>query len=104
MGQKKSPLLKPAGQQKLLAIRDAISGLRDAAIKDSDEPRAQAADWLDGLFLNVSTKHELHTAARDALSLYRGGMGSFSDVGNAHMHEAVETLRLALRKVVGPIC
>ncbi|MGO2052982.1 DUF6966 domain-containing protein [Glutamicibacter sp. 287] len=83
-------------ERTLIEIRAAIAKLHRAAAHDRDPQRAHAAHWLDGLFENVESRAQLREASRQALELYRGGMGSFQDVGTAVMAEAVDGLRHAL--------
>ncbi|MDP3949489.1 hypothetical protein [Microbacterium sp.] len=87
----------PTTAESLTTIRDAIEGLRVAARQDDDSRRADAADWLDGLFDGVETRRELKSAIRESARLFHGGMGSFQDVGTEVMHQAVERLGKALR-------
>lgn len=83
-------------EQALGRIRAAIEKLHLAAAQDHDAQRAHAARWLDGLFEDVESREQLREAARKALELDRGGMGSFQDVGTAVMDDAVSGLRRAL--------
>lgn len=76
----------------------ALAGLRAAAAADGDDHRARVADWVEGLFAGTRHRAEIRTAAARALTLWRGGMGSFQDVGTAVMSEAVGQLREALQR------
>ncbi|MFB4354315.1 type II CAAX endopeptidase family protein [Microbacterium sp. LS_15] len=85
---------------KIDEIRDAIARLRAAATHDDDAPRGEVADRLARRFEGIDGPADARAAARDALRLYRGGMGSFSDTGTAVMDAAVERLRRALERAV----
>ncbi|WP_434995106.1 hypothetical protein [Arthrobacter sp. Ld5] len=84
------------------AVRDeiiaAIAEVRAAALLGQDEQRAHTADRLDGLFANVTDRRGLREASARALSFYRGGAGSFRDVGYAAAGHAVDRLHAALRR------
>jgi len=85
------------------AVRDevvaATAELREVARSERDKQRDHVADWLDGQFIGVTDRRVLRAAAADALSsLYRGGMGSFQDVGTEASSRAVNRLYLALRR------
>ena len=85
------------------AVRDEIvaatSELRAVARSEQDKQRNHAADWLDREFIGITDRRVLRAAAGDALgSLYRGGMGSFHDVGTEASSRAVKRLYLALRR------
>ncbi|MGF2948718.1 hypothetical protein [Microbacterium alcoholitolerans] len=86
----------------LTAIRAAIAELRAAAQHDGDARRGEVADRLDELFGGVRTRADLRAAIKSADRYYRGGMGSFQDVGTSVMHEAVERLRRSLRRTLLP--
>lgn len=58
--------------------------------------RSHRAGWLDSLFADIETPAQLRESANEALKLYRGGMGSFQDVGTAVMAQAVDGLHAAL--------
>lgn len=88
----------PTTADSLTAIRDAIDGLGVAARQDDDEPRARTAHWLTSLFDGVKSQEDLAAAVTEANRVFRGGMGSFTDVGTEVMHQAVERLRTALRR------
>jgi hypothetical protein len=98
------PRTAPTGRtpRTVQATRDeiiaAIAEVRAAALWGQDEQRAHAADWLDGLFANVTDRPGLREASAQALTLYRGGMGSFQDVGYEAAGNAVDRLRVALRR------
>lgn len=76
----------------------AIAEVRAAARMGRDEQRVHAADWLEGLFIGVSDRRGLREASTQGLILYRGGMGSFRDVGYAAAGHAVDRLYSALRR------
>lgn len=78
-------------------ILSAIAEVRAVARSEHDEQRTNTADWLVGLFVDVTDVHSLREAAASALSLY-GGAGSFSDVGTAESHHAVSQLADTLRR------
>lgn len=78
-------------------ILSAVGGVRSVARSEHDSAREQAAGWLDGLFTGVTTRQELRVAAKQALGLW-GGMGSFSDAGSPGSADAVDRLRVALRR------
>ncbi|WP_336714008.1 hypothetical protein [Arthrobacter sp. USHLN218] len=85
------------------AVRDEIvaatADLRAVAREEQDKQRNQVADWLDGQFIGIADRRVLRKAASNALSgLYRGGMGSFQDVGTEPSSKAVKRLYLALRR------
>lgn len=84
-------------RSQLDAVRRAVEQLRDACATEGDARRASTAAWLEGLFADVASDKELRLSARQALTLYAGGMGSFQDVGSATMAAAVDTLRSTLR-------
>lgn len=86
-------------QSHLDNVRAAIVHLRKASQADGDVQRASTADWLDALFADVTNAVELRTSTGRALTLFRGGMGSFQDVGTATMSAAVGHLNSALRAV-----
>ncbi len=87
------------------AIRDEIiaasAELRAVARTEEDEHRIQVANWLDDQFIDVTDRQALFEATRDALALYRGGMGSFQDAGTAESSQAVNRLRAALMRGLG---
>lgn len=82
--------------QTLDEIREAIATLHRAVAHDRDSQRSHTADWLDSLFADIDTPAQLREAANEALKLYRGGMGSFQDVGTAVIAQAVDGLHTAL--------
>lgn len=82
--------------QVLAEIHAAIAKLHRAAAHDQDSRRDHVANWLDDLFVEIKAREQLSDASDEALGLYRGGMGSFQDVGTAVMAEAVDGLNRAL--------
>ena len=85
------------------AVRDeiisAVAEVRSVARLEQDNQRAHAADWLDEQFAGIANRRALRAAAADALgSLYRGGMGSFQDVGTEASSRAVKRLYRAVRR------
>ena len=84
-------------ESRLARVREAIDELRLAAQESGDTARADTATWLWAKFAGVTDRAHLRRACREALTLYRGGMGSFTDVGNTVSAHAVERLRRALR-------
>lgn len=85
------------------AVRDeiisAVTEVRSVARSEQDNQRAQAANWLDEQFAGITNRRELRGADSYALgSLYRGGMGSFQDVGTEASSRAVKRLYRALRR------
>lgn len=94
------PEAVPPASRPLDEIRDAIAQLRAAATHDHDAPRGEVADRLARRFEGIDGPADVCAAARGALRLYRGGMGSFSDTGTAVMDAAVERLRRALERAV----
>ena len=82
--------------QALAEIHAAIAKLHRAAAHDQDLRRDHVASWLDDLFVDIKTREQFSEASGEALGLYRGGMGSFQDVGTAVMAEAVDGLNRAL--------
>jgi hypothetical protein len=79
-------------------IVSVIAEVCAAARLGQDEQRAHTADWLDELFAGVSDRCGLREASAQGLTLYRGGMGSFRDVGYAAAGHAVDRLHTALRR------
>ena len=96
------PVARGRAPRTVRATRDeiiaAIAELRAAALWGQDERRADVADWLDGLFVDVTDRRGLREASVQAGTLYRGGMGSFHDVGYAELDHAVARLYAALRR------
>lgn len=84
-------------QSRLEDVRRAVDQLHDACAIEGDARRASTALWLEGLFAEVTNADELQQSARQALTLYAGGMGSFQDVGSATMAAAVDALPSVLR-------
>lgn len=80
----------------LAELHAAVEELAAAAAEMQDEPRAYTARWLARNLAQVDDRDELRACAREALGLYRGGMGSFQDVGDAVTDHAVTRLRRAL--------
>ena len=74
----------------------AIEELHLTAITNQDKSRKSVAIVLKEDFSLVTNKKELRDTARHALMLYRGGMGSFQDVGDALTDHAVKRLARAL--------
>lgn len=91
-----------SAQSTVEAVRDeiivAVAELRAVAQSEHDERRANVADWLDDLFADVMDEHSLHEAAAEGLGMYRGGMGSFQDVGSAASAHVVGELYVALQR------
>ncbi|WP_345077394.1 hypothetical protein [Brachybacterium paraconglomeratum] len=85
-------------QEHLDEIRLAITQLHLAAHIDADDARGTVATSLEKRFSGISERGELRDSARRSLLLYRGGMGSFQDVGSAVMFEAVERVHRALSR------
>jgi hypothetical protein len=89
-------------QRTVGTVRDEIiaatAQLRAVARLEQDKQRSQVADWLDVQFVGVTDRRVLREAATEALGLYRGGMGSFQDVGTEASWNAVKRLRLALQR------
>jgi hypothetical protein len=79
-------------------IVSAIAEVRAVAESEGDEARHDASDWLQQLFVEVEDRRGLREASARGLALYRGGMGSFQDVGSAASSGAVDRLRSALRR------
>lgn len=88
-------------QSRLHDVRRAVEQLRDAGAMESDARRASTAVWLEGLFADVASAEELEQSARQGLTLFSGGMGSFQDVGSATMAGAVDELASVLRAASG---
>jgi hypothetical protein len=91
-------MLSVAGQ--VDEILSAIAQIRAAATTEGDEARSRSAETLAVRFDGITTQAELRDAARDSLRLYRGGMGSFQDVGSSTMAEAVARLGKSLRRAI----
>ncbi|HJX77906.1 DUF6966 domain-containing protein [Glutamicibacter sp.] len=89
--------------QALVELHAAIAKLHRAAAHDHDSRRDHVASWLDDLFVDIKTREQLSEASGEALGLYRGGMGSFHDVGTAVMAEAVDGLNRALHAAHGKL-
>lgn len=81
-------------------IRAAIAQLRSAANQDNDVRRRQSAEHLEQQFAGIADPQELREAARDALRLFGGGMGSFQDSGTSVMASALTRLREAIRQAI----
>ncbi|MBG6189088.1 hypothetical protein IWX64_000008 [Arthrobacter sp. CAN_A212] len=90
------------GPRTVQAVRDeiiaAIAEVRAAALLGQDEQRAHTADWLDRQFADVTDRRGLREASDQALTLYRGGTGSFRIVGYETARHAVDRLHAALRR------
>lgn len=91
-------------QRTVEAVRDEIlaatAELRAVARLEQDKQRNQVADWLDEQFICITDRRVLREAASSALEslYYRGGMGSFHDVGTEASSRAVNRLYLAIRR------
>jgi hypothetical protein len=89
-------------QRTVEAVRDEIiaaaAELRTVAQSEHDEARARVADCLDEQFAGVTDEHSLHEAAAEGLGLYRGGMGSFQDVGSSASARVVGELYVTLQR------
>lgn len=87
-------------QRSVESVRDEIiaatAELRTVAQAEHDKFRARVAGWLDDLFSGVTDERDLHEAVAKALTLYRGGDGSFQDVGSAASAHVVHELGVAL--------
>lgn len=81
-------------------IQSAIAQLRSAAIRNNDLRRRRSAEQLELRFAGITNSQDLHSAARDALRLYAGGMGSFQDAGTSEVDSAVARLGEALRQAI----
>lgn len=73
----------PSVAESVDEIQSAIAQLRSAAILDDDPLRSESAKRLQLQFAGITTSQELRAAARGALRLYSGGMGSFRDAGTS---------------------
>lgn len=82
-------------------IAGAIAGVRAVAQAERDQQRMQAADRLDSLFVGTADWPAPGEATREALALFRGGAGSFQDVGTEAASRAVDALRVALERGFG---
>lgn len=85
-------------EQLLLEISGAVDQLSGTARAEQDSARGTVARNLAARFSGVTDRAALRGAARESLTLFRGGMGSFQDVGTAPMAEAVERLHRALSR------
>ena len=85
-------------EQLLLEIRGALNQLSRTAQAEQDASRGAVARNLATRFSGVTDRAALREAARESLALFRGGMGSFQDVGTAPMADAVERLHRALSR------
>lgn len=83
-------------------IQSASERLRSASRECGDVQREGVATLLSDEFAGIVERREIRTAARGWLELYRGGMGSFTDVGSQEMSDAVEGVRRALRRAARP--
>lgn len=73
--------MKPAGFEECLAeLRGATEELRAAARSADDPRRCATATWLEQMLSGVTDREGLRQASQRALTLFQGGMGSFSDV------------------------
>lgn len=82
----------------LKEILAAIDMVRTVAQSEQDKARNHAADWLDEQFSGVTDGQALCEASAEGLRLYRGGTGSFQDVGTAASADAVARLHSALKR------
>lgn len=89
-------------QDLLREIQDASERLRSVSRACGDSQRAEIAARLSDEFAGLVERREIRAVARNWLGIYRGGMGSFSDVGSQDMSDAVEGLRRALRRASRP--
>ncbi|ATG55866.1 hypothetical protein CFK41_14570 [Brachybacterium ginsengisoli] len=85
-------------EQLLLEIRGAVDQLAGTARAERDAARGTVARHLADKYSDITDRATLREAARGSQALFRGGMGSFQDVGTAEMHDAVERLRRALSR------
>lgn len=85
-------------EQLLHEIRGAVDQLSRTARAEQDSSRGAVARNLAVMFSSVTDRAALREAARESLALFRGGMGSFQDVGTAPMADAVERLHRALSR------
>jgi hypothetical protein len=85
-------------EQLLLEIRGAVDQLSRTARTEQDASRGTVARNLAAKYSGVTDRAALREAARESLALFRGGMGSFQDVGTAPMSDAVERLHRALSR------
>ncbi|MGO2360465.1 MAG: hypothetical protein ACTH6N_04975 [Brachybacterium tyrofermentans] len=85
-------------EQLLLEIRGALDQLSRTAQAEQDSSRGTVARNLAVTFSGVMDRSTLRDAARESLALFRGGMGSFQDVGTAPMADAVQRLHRALSR------
>lgn len=85
-------------EQLLVEIRGALDQLSRTARTEQDASRGAVARNLAVMFSSVTDRAALRDAARESLTLFRGGMGSFQDVGTAPMADAVERLHRALSR------
>ena len=83
-------------EQLLVEIRGALDQLSRTAQAERDSSRGAVARNLAVTFSGAMDRAALREAARDSLALFRGGMGSFQDVGTAPMADAVERLHRGL--------
>lgn len=85
-------------EQLLVEIRGALDQLSRTARTEQDASRCAVARNLAATFSGVMDRAALREAARESLPLFRGGMGSFQDVGTAPMADAVQRLHRALSR------
>lgn len=85
-------------EQLLLEISGAVDQLSRTARAEQDTPRGAVARNLAARFSGVTDRAVLRVAARESLTMFRGGMGSFPDVGTAPMADAVQRLHRALSR------
>lgn len=85
-------------EQLLHEIGGAVDQLSRTAQAERDSSRGTVARNLAATYSGITDRAVLREAARESLALFRGGMGSFQDVGTAPMYDAVERLHRALSR------
>ena len=78
----------------LFEISGAVEQLSRTARTEQDASRGAVACSLAAKFSGVTDRTALRVAARESLALFRGGLGSFQDVGT----DAVQRLHRALSR------
>ena len=91
---------KPSVVESIEEIQRAIARLSSAANHDNDPRRRRSVEQLELQFTGITNSQELRSAARDALRLYAGGIGSFQDAGTSEVGSAVTRLGEALRQAI----